>query len=178
MSGVGVAQLVELLLNVVIAGIIVSLLDVVADMIDVQLVRDQAVQAVGVVDAVRDDIASELDEADQHEGDGHQEEADEEGDEFPGPGGPFSFALFKRINLLLRASAGAAGNPCAASAPVAPGCQCGSISFAYHSITEPQARPQVFRSPGQRRLPDGGQGDLIRPRFARPPSGGLPARSR
>ena len=49
---IGVPQLVEVTLYVVIAGIAVSLRDTVLDMVDIQLVRDQAVQSVGIVDTV------------------------------------------------------------------------------------------------------------------------------
>ena len=63
-----------------------ALFDIVVDVIHVQVVCDQTVQAVGLIDAILDRIFSELHVADADESDGHHEKADEQRNQYSDPG--------------------------------------------------------------------------------------------
>ena len=60
-----------------------ALFDIVVDVVDVEVIRDQAVQAIGVIDAIIDRIGPEFDIADGYEGQGHHKKADEQRHQYP-----------------------------------------------------------------------------------------------
>ena len=67
----GCKSRVEVLLDPFIVRMGAALFDIVVDVIHVQVVCDQTVQAVGLIDAILDRIFSELHVADADESDGH-----------------------------------------------------------------------------------------------------------